>query len=250
MDALIESYGDWTLHREIGCLIERHSQNRFDIRSVAAPLLKGRNISSIIDIGCGYGWFEEGLEGPYERVVGIDCHGENERPFLTAARRVAAAASFLKLRLPAPIPVADGTFDLAVAAYSLYFFPESLGEIRRVLKSGGVLLVITHSESMMEEGERHFSFTNLRALIGRFSAENGEARLKAHFSKVEIIDYPNALVFPRGSIEDLEKYIDFKREFIVRDADPVLVKAVMSEELERAGEVRLNKNDRIFLALA
>lgn len=248
MHTAIQSYADSNLHREIGKLIEKYSENKKDIGELAASLLRGRRVAAAVDLGCGYGWFEERLEGPCDYILGIDCHGENKNHFLSAAGRIATKAAFLNMFLPAPVPAPDGFFDLAVAAYSLYFFPEALSEIHRLLRPGGLFIVITHSESMMEEGERHFSFTNLRSVIGSFSAENGEAQLQRYFSRVEVVDYPNALVFPLGSSSDLEKYIEFKKEFIVRDAEPGQVKKTMVEELAARGEVRLNKDDRIFLA--
>ncbi len=249
MGTVIQSYADCSFHREIGALIEQYSENKQDVGILAASLLEAKgDIGTIVDLGCGYGWFEERLKGPYDYILGVDCHSKNEEQFLGAARRIAAKAAFLNILLPAPVPAADESFDVAVAAYSLYFFPQALAETYRLLRRGGSLLVITHSESMMEEGERHFDFRNLRRLIRSFSAENGEAQLRRHFADVQVMDYPNALLFPRGSLVDLEKYIEFKKEFIVRDVEPEKVKEAMAGELATKGEVRLNKNDRIFLA--
>ncbi len=43
-------------------------------------------------------------------------------------------------------------------------------------------------------------------------------------------------------------YIDFKKEFIEKDVDPHIVREKMIAELGRKGELKFNKNDRIFLA--
>jgi SAM-dependent methyltransferase len=142
----------------------------------------------------------------------------------------------------------SGSLDLVASIYSLYFFPEAIGEFARLLKDGGRFLVITHSEGMLEEGERFFTFSTLRGLIGRFSAENGGALLRPHFGEVRARDYRNSLVFERKDRGDLARYMDFKREFIAKDADPAEVKATILEELDRAGTIRFNKNDRIFVA--
>jgi hypothetical protein len=100
---------------------------------------------------------------------------------------------------------------------------------------------------MLEEGERYFDFKDLRKVIENFSAENGKAILKKYFADITSIDYTNTLVFRGGEGKDLARYIDFKREFIKKDVDPDLVRAKMLQELLKNGEVRLNKNDRVFL---
>jgi hypothetical protein len=101
---------------------------------------------------------------------------------------------------------------------------------------------------MLTEGEKYFDFSGLRKVIRRFSAENGEALLKEHFAGTAFVDYPNTLVFGRSEGSDLSQYIDFKKEFISVDVNPELVKEKMLAELQRLGELRFNKNDRIFVA--
>ena len=100
---------------------------------------------------------------------------------------------------------------------------------------------------MLEEGKQFFDFKNLRTVIEKFSAENGEAILRKHFQHITSVDYRNSLIFHKGDEKDLALYIDFKREFIRKDADPDLVRETMLRELYKKGEFRLNKNDKIFL---
>jgi SAM-dependent methyltransferase len=202
----------------------------------------------MLDLGCGYGWFEEVLENRLDLVTGIDCLDENKAGFLKAAKRIAKKAMFEKLQLPVPIEMPSNSFDLIVSAYSLYFFPEAIPEAKRLLCPEGVFLVITHSESMLKEGEDFFDFKNLREVIKHFSAENGETILKRYFSRVTSIDYPNALLFTKNDSDHLARYIDFKKEFISKDVDPALVREKMLEELKTKGSVKLNKDDRIFIA--
>ena len=84
-------------------------------------------------------------------------------------------------KLPTVIDYPAGYFDLVICAYSLYFFPGILPEVKRILRNGGSFVVITHSETMLEEGKRFFDFKNLRTVIEKFSAENGEAILRKYF---------------------------------------------------------------------
>jgi hypothetical protein len=120
--------------------------------------------------------------------------------------------------------------------------------VKRLLAPGGTFLSITHSEAMLEEAEEFFQFRSMRKTIERFSAENGEAALMQYFRSVSYVDYENSLVFRAGDRDDLRDYVQFKREFITGDADPDLVRERLVHELDRKGVLKLNKNDRIFLA--
>lgn len=246
-DLVIKSYGDLSFHKTIGQLIKQHSENKEDIREVAKRLVDFSNVRDILDLGCGYGWFEESFTNGFRSILGVDCLEANKEGFLSTAEKVATGARFMQILLPAPIDVESESFDLIVSAYSLYFFPEVLEEVRRILRPEGAFLVITHSASMLEEGEEFFDFSNLRQVINNFSAENGERLLRQHFKLVESKDYMNSLVFVQEEKDDLAKYIDFKREFISKDVSPFVVKAKMIYELETRGTMRFNKNDRIFM---
>jgi SAM-dependent methyltransferase len=242
-----KSYSNHTMHAEVGGVIRTHSENQTDIRSIAKRMIEWKKVQRVIDLGCGYGWFEEALEENTELIVGVDYLIENADPFIQNAKKTAKEARFITCRLPSAIDFPSGYFDLVVCAYSLYFFPAILPEVKRILRDGGSFIVITHSETMLEEGKRFFDFRNLRTVIEEFSAENGEAILRKHFQHITSVDYRNSLIFHQGNEKDLALYIDFKREFIGKDADPDLVRETMLQELIAKGEFRLNKNDRIFL---
>ena len=244
----IESYKDVGLHKRIGLLIRDRSENKQDIREIAWKALGGKDIRSMLNLGCGYGWFEEALETRLDLIVGVDVHRENRDTFLEAAQKRAATCLFVRSNLPAPIDMPSGSFDLVVAIYSLYFFVGMLPEVKRLLAAGGTFLSITHSEAMLEEAEEFFQFRSMRKTIERFSAENGEAILREYFGSVSYVDYENSLVFRAGDRDDLRDYVHFKRDFITGDADPDLVKERLIHELDRKGVLKLNKNDRIFLA--
>ncbi len=245
---VVQSYADLPVHRVIGELIKRHSENKRDIRQTAQAFVDWSKVRTILDCGCGYGWFEKGLQGPFDEVVGIDCLEENRAAFLALAGSIAKNVAFKNLFLPASLDLPREKFDCIVSAYSLYFFPGMLGEIERLLRPEGTFLIVTHSESMLEEGEHFFDFKNLKKIIRGFSSESGEDLLKQHFTRVSYTDYSNALVFGRNDGDDLSLYIDFKKEFISKDVEPGIVKDTMLRELRRREGLRFNKNDRIFVA--
>ncbi|MGB6442812.1 MAG: ubiquinone/menaquinone biosynthesis methyltransferase [Thermoplasmata archaeon] len=109
-------------------------------------------VERILDLGCGTGELTRlaARHFPRAHVVGMDFTAA----MLTVARRRTGPAT------PAPrisygrgtamrLPFADGTFDLATNAFlarNLGDLGAALGEMRRVLRPGGVLLVLEITE--------------------------------------------------------------------------------------------------------
>ncbi|HOJ42537.1 MAG TPA: class I SAM-dependent methyltransferase [Syntrophorhabdaceae bacterium] len=248
MEKIIKSYADRIFHRKIGLIIKKHSKNKKDIRNQVKKIVDFKRYHRLLDVGCGYGWFLEALPDGFDVIMGIDCNDENKAEFLSLAEKKAKKAVFIKSFLPSKIDVPSSYFDIIVSAYSLYFFPDMLSEIKRLLAKEGVFIVITHSSHMLEEGERFFRFDNLRKVIESFSAENGYEILKLYFNHVEYFDYPNELIFHEKDSNALEQYIDFKSAFIEKDVDPTLVKERLLKELREKKSLSFNKNDRVFIA--
>jgi SAM-dependent methyltransferase len=247
MNLIERSYSDLPVHKLVSNIIKKHSKNKVDIRDMAHGLVDWSAVRTILDIGCGYGWFEEGLKGPFDLITGIDCLEVNRDDFLATAGKIARETAFMKVHLPAPLDVPSDRFDFIAAAYSLYFFPGEAAEIARVLRPGGTFLAITHSEGMLEEGERFFSFNNLKQVIRGFSAENAEEILRPYFRNITRVDYVNSLVFDSDESEDLAMYIDFKGAFISKDVMPERAKEAMIGVLKKEGRLSFNKNDTIFV---
>ena len=83
------------------------------------------------------------------------------------------------------LPLADASFDCAVAAWMLFHLPDldrGIAELARVLLPGGRLVAVTNGEQHLRE---------LRAIAGsaawerRFTRENGAEVLGRHFPMVE-----------------------------------------------------------------
>jgi 2-polyprenyl-3-methyl-5-hydroxy-6-metoxy-1,4-benzoquinol methylase len=96
----------------------------------------------VLDVGCGEGRFTKELMGMGARAVGIDVA---EEPL----RRARARHPELELRLVAeddPWELADSSFDVVWAGEVIEHVADTaawLSEVRRVLRSGGSLLVST-----------------------------------------------------------------------------------------------------------
>jgi SAM-dependent methyltransferase len=248
------------VHEAMAALIRRHSTNPADIRHEA---LRGTDLSGaarLLDLGCGYGAMVEALAGritPGAEVVGIDMYSSNEEVFLAKARAVTSAGRFICRRLDSRLEFPSGSFDAVIAAYTLYFFPQLIPEVARVLSPDGILVSLTHSETNYEGLLAAMGVdprqSALRALVANFSAENGAARLAAHFDRVECRPYPNTLVFSADDLADYVALVRFKLPFLLPDDDHRLGRteellAWARELLVGGGGRSIEKDDAVFIA--
>ena len=108
---------------------------------------KGPAAARLIDLGCGTGAFLREVKRNYPRlaVTGLDLSA----PYLEVARRRLAAWSRVELveGMAEAIPAPAASFDIVTALYLLHELPGRVrravaGEIRRVLKPGGTLILV------------------------------------------------------------------------------------------------------------
>jgi SAM-dependent methyltransferase len=93
------------------------------------------------------------------------------------------------------LPFADGTFDVAVAAWMLYHVPDidrGLAELARVLVSGGALVAVTNSVDHLRELRDLLAYPAGRE--EKFNRENGEELLRPHFPRVERTDVDGTVI--------------------------------------------------------
>jgi SAM-dependent methyltransferase len=140
----------------------------------------------LLEVGCGPGWFaarvarELGAE-----VVATD---QSER-MVELARGQGLDARLADVQ---ELPFGDEAFDCVAAHWMLYHVPDldrGLAEIARVLTPGGRLVAITNGKDHLLELWKLVGAEKLRlARDYAFGAENGEERLRPHFSDVELRD--------------------------------------------------------------
>jgi ubiquinone/menaquinone biosynthesis C-methylase UbiE len=122
---------------------------RYNERSLALlrPWIDRRRLGRVLDVGCGTANLVPRLAAwaaSVERYVGLDPSFE----MLRMAGAKAAAVPFPAALLSAPaeaLPLRAASFDTAVSASSLHYWPDPLAglrEIRRVLRPGGALLLL------------------------------------------------------------------------------------------------------------
>jgi SAM-dependent methyltransferase len=139
----------------------------------------------VLEAGCGDGEFAEWVA----RRLGADVVAVDQSPAMVErARERGLDAETGEI---GALPYADGTFDVVVSNWVLYFLADldrGLADLARVLRPGGRLVALTNSERHLEElwGVDRLSF----------AAENGEAALARHFARVERRDLEGSVVFP------------------------------------------------------
>ncbi len=244
-------------HEAAAAIVRRRSSNPADIRAVALDGLDLSGVRDALDLGCGFGLWAEELsrrlpEGAH--LLGVDALEANRAPFLERAGRGRARAEFLCVQVDERPYRPDESFDLVMAAYSLYFFVEALPDIARVLRPGGLFVAVTHSAgsfaSLLSLAGLEPARSPLAGLLERFSAENGAALLAPHFREVERVPYPNRLVFPPGTEEELVAYTGFKLP-ILTNGEPApgfaeRLRAAAGARHAGGEEVTVEKDDAVF----
>jgi SAM-dependent methyltransferase len=236
-------------HILIAPILTAHSTNRNDIRRVIRDALPSGRPLSVLDLGCGYGFLYEALPGFFaagSTVLGIDGNPQNEPHFLARVAASGAEPAFRCTQLPAPIDLPDGSFELVLSIFSLYFFPRMLPEIRRLLRPGGLFVAVTHCTSSFAELNAIIGDDRVFGVLSEFNDRNGPSLLAPHFASVGVVPYPNRLVFARSDWPELQAYLRFKRPDWMSDATARWVLQAVRSRL-RQGELVVSKDDVVFM---
>jgi ubiquinone/menaquinone biosynthesis C-methylase UbiE len=252
MDALyLSSFESPSQHEVISDIIRRTSTNRTDVREVVLRDLDLSFGRTVLDLGCGFGFMTEALAArvaPDALITGIDVCPANEAPYLERVASTGRTGRFVCQCLDRRLDWPDASFDVVVASYALYFFPDVLPEVARVLSSRGVFLAVTHTErscvDLMRATGLNESNSRLVALIRRFSAETAGPLLARWFAEVERVDYRNALTFDAAHDDDFLTYLRFKLPLLLRDPAPG---GALPEPLARTARATLSRQGRVVL---
>jgi len=256
-------------HQETAALIRSHSTNQRDIREEALANLDLHQCRRILDLGCGFGFFSEALRhkvAPTAHVTGLDMIPAYEPLFLDVCKRVGVEGRFLAAPVSHVHALPEGSWDLVICSYALYFFPEIIPRIAQLLTPVGLFVTITHAGDNMGElitaarsALRKIGFLSERErlpieeIIGRFCAENGRELLSPWFKRIDDADYPNALIFKPDEISLLLSYFHFKSPFFLtgidRDRDGILnaIAAHLTDVSQSQHGFTISKDDRIFI---
>lgn len=258
-------------HKLTKDIISRYSTNRLDVREIALSGIDLTWVSNVLDLGCGYGLFEEKLGdrlAPDASITGIDIVESNEAPFLKTITNSGYSGTFIRDGADYIRSIDSRTYDLIIASYSLYFFPHLIEDISRILKSNGVFITITHSRDSLKEimdlipySMEHTGITApgefaINKLLKAFCLEDGYRQLKPHFEKVEMLPYNNAMLFSPDDMSDCVEYIAKKRPLLFKDIidlHPNKIRDIedhfykrLHEQTVSKGLLSITKDDAIF----
>jgi ubiquinone/menaquinone biosynthesis C-methylase UbiE len=122
---------------------ENNAFNGFYERPESLRLMGDVAGLKVLDAGCGSGAHAAELMARGAFVTGLD----KSSGMLALARERLGAATLFEADLAAPLPFADSAFDRVLAALVLHYIEDwslPLREFRRVLVSGGRLVISTH----------------------------------------------------------------------------------------------------------
>jgi SAM-dependent methyltransferase len=209
-----------------------------DLMSWVLDLAGLAGTERVLDVGCGNGTYLTGLVARGHRgdVVGVDTS-----PGMLRA-----------VPVPGPLVVGDvqrlpfttGAFDVVLAPHMLYHVPDRRGaaaELRRVLRQGGVAVVVTngrgnHAELRdAVEAAAGGGWRWERPSDTEFSLENGAEQLSDAFVHVERVDTP-----PRQMVvtdpDGVAAYIESVRDHYEHQLPPGRWDHVVAEGRRRTAE--------------
>jgi SAM-dependent methyltransferase len=256
---ILSAYRDPDKHVTSSKIIRKYSTNKLDIREIALEGINLNNFHFAADLGCGFGFMSQTVcsrLAPGASLIGIDACAENSNFFLDAVKYPGIKSEFLYYNITNTLPFPDTSFDLILASYSLYFFPEILQEIVRTMKPHGMFITITHSQDsfsgLYEAAKLNENDTFIAKLVKNFSGENGNEKLKPYFKTIERIDYNNALHFKNEHLNDLIDYATFKLPLMdsehnknEQNRSEMIINNII-ETISKKGHVNINKSDIIF----
>lgn len=265
---LAQVFNDTESHLKLAKIICDHLVNFQDIRSIALEKVDFTNVHNILDLGCGFGYFTRGLKGKFQPdtiVTGIDCHLKYKQLYIDACLETGIQGNFNSHGISSIQSIDSKSIDLILCSYALYFFPNYIAEIARILKDNGTFVVITHVQPHMKEFTQYVKDIlynegvecpeplPYESLIEGFSSQNGEELLLIDFLNVRSIDYVGRLVFKNKDIESFINYFKFKKSFFIPcketdvDDQSVVILERMKNDLGRLKKFEISKNDIIFI---
>lgn len=166
------------------------SRLRYSSEFVADSDIKNKRI---LDIGCGYGWFELNvLDRKVKQITGIDISSTDLE---TAKSHIKDKRVVFKVGVVPKLPFEDNCFDTVVAWEVIEHIPKNtedtmFREIYRVLKKNGVFYLSTPYDSFFSNffdpaflfiGHRHYSEKKLKAYGEKNSFKVSKLNIKGGF---------------------------------------------------------------------
>lgn len=145
---------------------ELHGRTLYNTRFVSGEDIRNKKI---LDIGCGFGWFELNAEKRgVEKIIGIEFE---EKSLETAKKYIQSDKIEFKKGSAIELPFANESFDTIVSWEVIEHIPRGtedkmFKEVGRILKNGGIFYLSTPYNSFLSKifdpawwliGHRHYS---------------------------------------------------------------------------------------------
>lgn len=147
----------------------------------------------VLDVGCGTGNYALALAELGCEVVGIDyAAGMLRRARAKAAQLASSRVTFEAVDFDQGLPFAAGSFDGAIGVAVLQCAADPrrfLGEVRRVLKPGGLFLLVALDPAQKSAAKRKLKTTLPRLLLRGIKALASRSRSVRRYSREEVRAY-------------------------------------------------------------
>jgi ubiquinone/menaquinone biosynthesis C-methylase UbiE len=179
--------------------------------------------TDVLEVGCGNGnlWYANRDRVP--PGLHLTLTDFSEGMVEEASSRIGDVATY-RIADVQELPFEEASFDLVVANHMLYHLPDpgrALGEIARVLRSGGVVIAATNGRDHLRELRTGGSIRWSRT----FGLENGPAQVARHFEDVEVELFPDWL-----EVTEVEPLLDFVRSLAPPAEDDDLARLAANAE--------------------
>ncbi len=230
-----------------------------DIDAWMLEMVGPRPDQRILDVGCGSGKqcfaFYDHLRGR-AKIVGGDVSAELLAEARHEAQRRQAPIEFTELDFNRRFPFPDEDFDRVTCCFAIYYaryVPATVGEMHRVLRTGGRLF----TSGPMPENKKVF-YEVIQEATGRpippmpgssrYGSEILQA-IRARFRTVQVEIFENPLVF-----EDAEPFLAYTRASLSEDRKLWSGMFLSAEDFERVMEQiaetarrRLDRDGRLVM---
>lgn len=169
-------------------MLERMNKSHEPLRKFGLPLIPWRKGMRILDVGCGGGaTIAEMLQLSEDSMIdGVDYSPVSVQQTIEMNKAFVGTRCRVQQADVAELPFEEETFDLVTAMETVYFWPDiktAFGEIRRVLKPGGMFVII--NEACDPEGIDwpeidHFMYIYRPDELEKLLTDCGFAQLEIH----------------------------------------------------------------------
>lgn len=216
----------------------------------------------LLDVGCGPGMYHATLISFGAEVTACDASAGMVKDAATSARSNGYRARLTQATAEA-LPFADASFDRVMANHMLYHVPDipaALGEIRRVLRPNGRVVLATNGAApgrlfeTHERAARACRFTPTRIASARFTLDDLPL-VQSIFPDARVIVKENSFKFPTTDAV-LRYYASYQVDEIEERAadgshrEPLLrsMRELIDEVITREGAFVTPKDAGVFVA--